>query len=73
MPSARRWTSAASANSLEAMETAGSPWISNHTVSCRLHVVQDPQSARASTRTLHSALIFSRRSVGQGFVKVGLA
>ena len=54
---------------LEAMETAGRPWISNHTVSCILHVVHDPQSARASSTTSHSPVIFSRRSGGQGLAQ----
>jgi hypothetical protein len=63
---------AASMNSLEAMKTDGMPWISNETVSCTLHVVQEPQSARASMTKPTSRLIFWRRSSGAGLAKVGL-
>jgi hypothetical protein len=36
-------------NSLVATATAGIPRFSSRTVSCKLHVVHDPQSASAST------------------------
>ena len=73
MPRASAWAVAASTNSEEAMLTEGTPWISNHTVSCKLHVVQEPQSASASiTKSLASRM--SRRSAsGAGFVNVGFA
>ena len=48
-PKAPAWTLAALMNSFVATATAGIPRFSNLTVSCKLHVVQDPQSARPST------------------------
>ena len=73
MPSACACAAAASVNSDDAMLTEGTPWISSHTVSCKLHVVQEPQSASASmTKSLASRM--SRRSAsGAGLVNVGLA
>ena len=56
-PSAFDCDSAASMKALDARKTAGLPWISNHTVSCTLHVVQDPQSASASMMKSHSSAI----------------
>ena len=41
-------------------------------MSCTLHDVQLPQSASASITTSHSMAISWRRSIGAGFVKVGL-
>lgn len=73
MPSARAWTSAASRNSVDATVTAGTPLISNQTVSCKLHVVQEPQSASASTRKSHCDRMSCLRSSGHGLVKVGFA
>ncbi len=73
MPSAVAWVAAASTNSVEAIDTDGLPWISNHTVSCKLHVVQEPQSASASTTKSLSRAISARRSAGAGLAKVGFA
>lgn len=70
-PSAFDCASAAVTNSVDAMNTAGIPWISNHVVSCTLHVVQLPQSARASITKPHSSAIWRRSVSGAGFVKVG--
>ncbi len=42
-------------------------------MSCTLHDVHDPQSARASITTSHFVAISWRRSIGAGFVNVGLA
>src|SRR5215813_10871589 len=53
-PSALAWAAAALSKALDAMKTAGRPWISNQIVSCTLHVVHDPQSARASMTKPHS-------------------
>ena len=73
MPSAWAWVSAASSKAEDAMLTAGTPWISNHTVSCKLHVVQEPQSASASITKSLAALMSRRSAAGAGFVNVGLA
>ncbi len=73
MPSALAWVAAASRNSLEAMDTEGTPWISNHTVSCKLHVVQEPQSASASMTKSAASRTSSRSASGAGLVNVGLA
>ena len=42
-------------------------------MSCTLHDVHEPQSARASITTSHFVAISWRRSSGAGFVNVGLA
>ncbi len=73
MPSAPACVSAAPLNSDDAMLTAGVPWISNHMVSCKLHVVQEPQSASASITKSFAALISCRSAAGAGFVNVGFA
>ena len=66
MPSVPAWFSAASANSVEAMATAGVPWISNHTMSCKLHDAQDPQSANPATAKSLASRISLRKSSGAG-------
>lgn len=64
---------AAVMNSCVATGTAGIPNFSNRVVSCKLHVVQDPQSARPSTTASgFHRVIFSITPSGAGFVKVGL-
>ncbi len=63
---------AAVANSVVATATAAIPRLSNFVVSCKLHVVHDPQSARASMTPAQSALTScSITSAGAGLVKVG--
>ena len=52
-PSAADWAIAASTNSDEATKTDGMPRPSRSTMSCTLHDVHDPQSARASITTSH--------------------
>jgi hypothetical protein len=71
MPSAFAWVSAASTNSSDATDTEGIPLISNHTVSCKLHVVQDPQSAKASITKSFRDRISCLKSSGAGLVNVG--
>lgn len=71
MPSAFACVAAASANSLDAMATDGTPWTSNHTVSCKLHVVQEPQSASPSTTKSARCLISARSASGAGLANVG--
>lgn len=73
MPSASAWAVAASINSEEAMLTEGIPWISNHTVSCKLHVVQEPQSASASITKSLASRMSRRNASGAGLVNVGFA
>lgn len=48
LPNAEACARAAERNTSVATETAGMPAFSMRTESCKLHVVQDPQSARAS-------------------------
>ena len=72
IPSALACAAAACLNPLEAIATEGTPWISNHTVSCKLHVVQEPQSASASITKLLLSLISWRNACGAGLVNVGL-
>src|SRR5579871_1500423 len=57
-------------NSCVATATDGTPSFSNRNVSCKLHVVQDPQSAKASI-TASARRTVSMRSAGAGFAKVG--
>ena len=71
-PSATACASAASTNSDDAMNTVGLLLISNQTLSCTLHVVQEPQSASPSITKPHSFAIWRRSSSGAGFVNVGL-
>ena len=66
------WAAAASTNSVDATNTPGMPLLSRSAMSCTLHDVQDPQSARASITTSHDTEISWRRSMGAGLVKVGL-
>ena len=42
-------------------------------MSCTLHDVHEPQSARASITTSQVVVISWRRSIGAGFVNVGFA
>ena len=70
-PRARAWASAASVNATVATNMPGTPRASRSAMSCTLHDVQLPQSARASITAPHSTAICWRRSTGAGFVKVG--
>jgi hypothetical protein len=64
---------AAVRNSWVATGTDGIPSPSNFTVSCKLHVVQDPQSARPSiTASGRAASSRSITAAGAGFEKAGL-
>ena len=72
-PSAFDWASAPVTNSVVATKALGTPRLSRSTVSCTLHDVQLPQSARASRTASHSVAICWRRSTGAGLVKVGFA
>jgi hypothetical protein len=56
-PSASPCAAAASLNSSEAMKPPGTPRLSRSLMSCRLHDVQDPQSARPSITRSHSSAI----------------
>ena len=67
-PSAAACAAAASTNSVEATKTPGTPPASRSTMSCTLHDVHDPQSARASITTSH----VRRRSRGAGRSGAGL-
>ena len=69
-PSRLACTLAAVRNSSVATGTAGIPRLSNPTLSCKLHVVHDPQSARASI-TPSTKASFSSSEAGAGFVYVG--
>src|SRR5579872_2114493 len=57
-------------NSCVATGTEATPSFSNRKVSCKLHVAQDPQSARASI-TASARRTFSITSGGAGLAKVG--
>ena len=72
-PSDADCASAAWTNSIEATKTLGMPLISRSLMSCTLHDVQLPQSARASITSSHWVAISWRRSTGAGLVNVGLA
>ena len=61
---------AAVMNSSVATGTAAIPIFSSFNVSCKLHVVQDPQSARASI-TASAPRILSITAAGAGLAKVG--
>ena len=71
LPSAAACARAGRVNSCVATGTAGMPQFSSWIVSCKLHVVHDPQSASAST-TASTLLNFSSNCFGAGFVYVGL-
>jgi len=71
-PRATACFSAASTNTSEAITTEGLRLTSNHTESCTLHVVHDPQSASASITKSLSSAIRRRSSSGAGLVNVGL-
>ena len=62
----------ASVNASVATTTPGNASISNELMSCRLHDVQEPQSARAAITRSHRAAISRRTSGGAVRVKVGL-
>jgi hypothetical protein len=68
--SAAAWARAAVWNSPVAMATAGTPKFSKFIVSCKLHVVHDPQSASAST-TASTGRSCSMIPCGAGFANVG--
>jgi hypothetical protein len=68
--SAAAWVRAAVWNSPVATGTAGTPKFSKFIVSCKLHVVHDPQSASAST-TASTARSCSIMPGGAGFEYVG--
>lgn len=70
--SAAAWARAAVWNSPVATGTAGTPKFSKIIVSCKLHVVHDPQSASAST-TASTARSCSMMLGGAGLAKVGFA
>ena len=71
-PSAVACASAATTNSADATNTPGRPLASRSLMSCTLHDVQLPQSARASITTSHCVAISWRRSTGAGLANVGL-
>ena len=57
----------------ERMAAEGTPRASNHATSCMMHVVHEPQSAKAETTTVQSLRISCRSASGQGLENVGLA
>lgn len=65
-PRAFDWASAADSNSDVETKTPGTPRPSRSTMSCTLHDVQLPQSAKASTTASHSSAIKTLRSLGAG-------
>ena len=67
------WARAAVINCVVATATAAIPKLSSLVVSCKLHVVQEPQSARPMTATSDSAWIFWRVSSVARRLGVGLA
>jgi len=72
IPSASAWAAAAPTNSVDATKTPGIERASRSAMSCTLHDVQLPQSARASMTAPHSSAIFALRSTGAGLANVGL-
>jgi len=58
MPRAPDCALAAETNSSVTITTVGLPFISNQTESCKLHVIQEPQSARPTMTASHSSNIF---------------
>lgn len=54
MPNADDWAAAAAMNSSEAINTLGIFLLSRFFMSCTLHDVQEPQSAKASMTRSHS-------------------
>src|SRR5262247_1627965 len=71
-PRAAACARAARWNSVEMTVAVGIPLSSKNTPSCTLHVVHDPQSARASMTASLVLRISARRSSGAGRAKVGL-
>ena len=71
-PSALACDSAAWTKTSEAMNIAGTPRVSRSAMSCTLHDVQLPQSARASMTSVHFVAISWRKSTGAGLANVGL-
>ena len=71
-PSASDCAAAASTKTSDATNTPGTPRRSRSAMSCTLHDVQLPQSASASMTTSQVVAISWRRSMGAGFVNVGL-
>ena len=67
------WELAACSNSVVASMVPGMPRPSRSFMSCRLHDVQDPQSAKASTTMSHSAAMLCTTGSGAGLALVGLA
>ena len=72
-PRASPWAWAASTKTSLATNTPGTPRRSRSVMSCTLHDVQLPQSARAPITASQLVAISWRRSTGAGLVKVGLA
>lgn len=70
-PKAPAWIRAGDLNSVVATGTAGIPKFSKRIVSCKLHVVHDPQSAKPSM-TASMERSCSITSGGAFLAKVGL-
>ena len=69
-PSALAWARAGNLNSCVATAIAATPEFSSRIVSCKLHVVHDPQSASASM-TASTPRSFAITASGARLVKVG--
>ena len=72
-PSTWACASYACSNAVVAIMAPGRPRRSRSNMSCRLHDVQEPQSARASTTTSHSSAMVCPTSGAAGLAEVSLA